>query len=244
MAKAPSIIASMERAELKDRLSGYNDTLLIRMMKDHYDRHPLLPGEAAMRDEVNAMLTGADEHGTKIRLEDRRDAFLDAYVNTRIREQKFTLDRAAWKTVGGMETVTVERADMDLLPNAGEFKLPDNCVCSVTGAVVVPCPDNPQRSHILGSTEDGAYISIGILPNGFEVNNPDMPDWYTGSIQILDYSSGKMNTVNATLVVDVDPEDLGSQTKVVRYTKQKESDLTLTAEDLEGLDMEDNGLEA
>lgn len=71
-----------------------------------------------------------------------------------------------------------------------------------------------------------------------------MPDWYTGSIQILDYSSGKMNTVNATLVVDVDPEDLGSQTKVVRYTKQKESDLTLTAEDLEGLDMEDNGLEA
>ena len=45
MAKAPSIIASMERAELKDRLSGYNDTLLVRMMKDHYDRHPLLPGE-------------------------------------------------------------------------------------------------------------------------------------------------------------------------------------------------------
>lgn len=97
-----------------------------------------------MRDEVNAMLTDADEHGTKIQLEDRRDAFLDAYVNTRIREQKFTLE------------------------NAGEFKLPDNCVCSVTGAVVVqdPCRRILSVPIFLDQLRMGRMFLLGFCRTG------------------------------------------------------------------------------
>lgn len=167
------------------------DMEALESMRAHFESHPAMPGEKAVRERVNELIENPDllkdwdPDGTE------RDRLAEAYAISRYRETR------------------IEDA-VDLA--SGKFP-----VSSVTKyeqkGMAVPVQVN-RISAELRKVKDGVnvyaknassrYQKVGTLPDSFLANNPMNVGKCAADISVEDFSNGKMKNVSIRLVVDSD----------------------------------------
>lgn len=195
-------LTDIRREEHYQSLMAMQDREMCEMIKAHFESHPTLPGEKAIKERVNNIIENqhlAERMGASpvngqypLRLAEEEKEFLaHKYAETRIRELPVPSmagvnpDKDLWrKPVCEFEknnaTVYVSRVDVELQK-------------SESGDV-----------YIVAEKPDGTHKTISTLYEKSLVNNPMNVDSCKAELQLADYSNGKMKNVVAKVVVDTD----------------------------------------
>lgn len=259
------IIASKRSAFVDDHLKDLSERKLVFQTDSHFKRQPIRPGEARIRSYVANVAEQhkrLDEAGLTSKADDvfmdmgERQAVEEAYAASRIRQtpmmegSRYEPNLEVWADAADTLKRTntpMDDPDLKWLKDAG--KLAKNA--QVSGAFVRLALDETGRPAVIAETKDGGEKVMGHLPDKFLKMNPNLTFPHVGTLQIVDFSEGRMKNVNACVIMDVDPggdqRDLKTVLdrpepeeepvkKEVEEDEDLEPPLSLTAEDLKGLE--------
>lgn len=202
-----TLIADMHKQEHIDNLRNVDNRDLYEMMRAHFDSHPTLPGEKAVKDRVNDLLD--DYSITKQNMgisEDERASLVDNYVNTRIRQTPLK-EGNQYFDFRNFDLSTLKRDIIDPHDLANKVSVPQTVL---DGKVIVSNMNvELQKSesgnvYVLAELSDGTHRTVGSLPDKFLTNNPMNVDSCRANLQVADYSNGNMKNLSIRVVVDSD----------------------------------------
>lgn len=217
MSKGLTILADARRDDHYKSLMEMPDRDLCEMIRAHFESHPTLPGEKALKDRANYELTQIN--GNEQFNQEQKNDFVPAtntpfdnntsmepvvkeelargYARTRIRETPLKegnhyLDFRHFDPTALKRELVTETADV-----SGNSVFVDrvNVELQNNGAGEV---------YVLAEQSDGSHRTIGSLPENFLKNNPMNVDSCEAELQIADYSNGNMKNLSAKVVVDTD----------------------------------------
>lgn len=215
MAKKNSVLADIRRKEQLEALQKLSDRDLCEAIKAHFESHPTLPGEKALKDSANRELNKFYDNDRKkenLRMNHDwvsdeeievdpsvRDELLKGYAQTRIRETPLE---------EGNYYLDFRHFNVDQLKREPVDSYQSNGATVYVDKVHVQLQDVSYGSYkevyVIAEQHDGHYRTIGSLPDKFLTNNPMNVENCDAELQLTDFSNGNLKNLSATLVVDTD----------------------------------------
>lgn len=208
------LLTDMRRKEQVETMITMPDRDMCEMIRAHFESHPTLPGEKALKDEVNQKLktlepdengftstagTPFDNEDTEQRFwsDDEKKEIATKFAETRIRETSLK---------EGNHYLDFRHYDPTALKRESVDELPDKANSSIyVDRVNVELQKNDAGEvYVLAEQSDGGHRTIGSLPEAFLKNNPMNVDCCAAELEIADYSNGKMKNISTRIVVDTD----------------------------------------
>lgn len=213
------LLTDMRRKEEIDKMIAMPDRDMCEMIRAHFESHPTLPGEKALKNEVNQKLKSLepDENGfvpaagTPTPFDNEEDVFklwdtdekkeiADKFAKTRIRETPLKeVNEYLTTTISeDYNPIKLKRMPLDKLPQNGGngFVYIDK--------VNVELQRLDDSVHVIAEQSDGTHRFIGHLPDTFLKYNPMNVEFCSAELEIADYSNGKMKNISTRIVVDTD----------------------------------------
>lgn len=226
MAKGLTTLADIRRDEHVKQLRELPDRDLCEMVRAHFESHPTLPGEKAVKDQANqalAMLEDAQNAMTQNILQakfgpkeafeqavgiatlnnsllapDDKEELVQAYAKTRIRETSLK-EGTYYLDFRHFDPTELKRSPVDELPqNNGQSTV------YVDKVKVELQKIDGNEVNVVAENSYGGWKFVGHLPDNFLKNNPMNVDHCEAELQLADYSNGNMKNLSAKVVVDTD----------------------------------------
>lgn len=188
-------LTDMRRDEQYYSLMEMEDRDLCEMVRAHFESHPTLPGEKAMKDRVNQMLDVGSTYGQPNAWEfssDEKEKIACLYAETRIRETPLK---------EGNQYLDFRKYDPSALKRT---PVDENGPVSVSQVNVELQKGGAGDIYVLAEQSDGTHRTIGTLPDKFLTNNPMNVDSCDATLELTDYSNGNMKNLKARVIVDTD----------------------------------------
>lgn len=226
MAKGLTTLVDLRREEHVKSLRELSDRDLCEMVRAHFESHPALPGEKAVKDQANQALAQLEDMqaavaqkilankyspqevydqtvgmtllGNAILMPDDREGLIQAYAKTRIRETPLK-EGNYYLDFRHFDPTELKRTPVEELPqNNGQSKI------YVDSVKVELQRATENEVNVVAENSLGGWKFIGHLPDSFLKNNPMNMERCDAELQLVDYSNGNMKNLSARVVVDTD----------------------------------------
>lgn len=216
------LLTNMRREEQIETMLTMPDRDMCEMIRAHFESHPTLPGEKALKDEVNQKLKSLepDENGftpttdtpfnneeteQKFWSEDEKKEIAGKFAETRIRETPLK-EGNHYLDFRHYDPTALKRESVDEQPLNDNSFVPFSGKNSIyVDKVNVELQKNDAGEvYVLAEQLDGTHRTIGSLPDSFLKNNPMNVDCCSAELEIADYSNGQMKNISTRIIVDTD----------------------------------------
>ncbi len=205
-------LADYRRSEKETSLREMDDRDMCEMIRMHFNSHPALPGEKAMKDRVNEILDTVKPDESVFLLVPEKRELAEKFAQTCIRETTLK-EGNQYLDFRHYNPAELERTPLSEYPihnrnpyvSDPEKDNTDKKTKVHIDVVNVELQKNDAGEvYVLADRSDGGRRTIGSLSEKFLKNNPMNVNYCRAEMELTDYSNGKMKNISAKLVVDTD----------------------------------------
>lgn len=199
-----TLLMDAEKQKQTYELNRLDAKDLCEMIHNHFESHPTLPGEKALKTAANNFLNETAEGKNPVMTDKQKLDMAKSYADTRIRSTKLILNTQ------GSKPFEPDKLKLDKIDPADYKDHADPYVAKGRISVYETTVELQRREgskphvSVLAPLSDGSYQTIGALPPNFLTNSPMNVEYCEGKLQVTDYSNGKLNNVSTRLIVDSD----------------------------------------
>lgn len=213
-------LTSARMDEAYNRFWNMTDREVLESVRAHFEHHPALPGEKALRETAGTMLddlnTRQHEDGSAYTMYDGWSKWADAGITRQSLCRDYSVTRIRETSVES--NFNLQRLNVDHFVHSPvkELDIPGSDVESYVkqqshfnnnvyvGRIEAMLTKAGDEVYVSGQDKDGSYYRIGSLPEKFLKNNPMLNDTCRAEIEFADFSFGESKNISLRVVVDTD----------------------------------------